>query len=642
MKRLLLFMATAAMFFVSCDLLEDIIPALDLDKDSVSLVAEGAEATFTITSNQDWTASADQTWVKIDPASGEASDESVTVTVTADDNPDLEARTATITVTAGELTKTVAVTQAAGESAPDYSLVVDKTELEFVAEGAEATFTVTSNQDWTASADQDWVELTPAAGEASDEAVAVRVITTANELLEARTATITVTAGELTKTVAVTQAAGEPAPEEYVLDGKQWVFEWLHGTPAFFDFGVTEAGKFYVAVSEEDMWSPYYEGTYSIKAGENNTGVVNLVFVDSYSGTELPVEMPYTMTAADAVTFDTSALESLLSVTSVSATLASEKLTLTIYEFVEAVYFAADYFGGMSSSYNYQFALCDMEVSGEDLPAGSKFYSIDFYSDVPVGDGPKVLPEGEYLFDPDSTGEPGTFSAESYDLSDGKELAILDGYVVIYDDGAELYLVLENNSIHYVEYYGTTSFGSSAPNDAVSTLEGDLEIASENGYVIAETYGDELGIGMNYWYINAVTEDGDMMFIELLSDGGLAGDYPVFDENADEYAKGFIPGDYEAEVEDGEIYIYPLYTWWLETELVGEDLVMTGGAPIIDGELRITETEGVYTFEFDFYDDMGNNIVGSISGEGDIYDESEPAASMTKAPAKTPIVLKKK
>ena len=95
-------------------------------------------------------------------------------------------------------------------------------------------------------------------------------------------------------------------------------------------------------------------------------------------------------------------------------------------------------------------------------------------------------------------------------------------------------------------------------------------------------------------------------------------------------------------VEDGEIYIYPLYTWWLETELVGEDLVMTGGAPIIDGELRITETEGVYTVEFDFYDDMGNNIVGSISGEGDIYDESEPAASMTKAPAKTPIVLKKK
>lgn len=523
-------------------------------------------------------------------------------------------------------------------------LNVDNVSVALEALEGSGTFSVTSNQDWTASADKDWVSLDPPTGKASDKAVTVTVTAEDNTATEARTATVTIKAGELTKTVAVSQAAAEPPV--YELDGRQWVFEWLYGTPAFFDFGVTEAGKFYVAVSEENMWSPYYEGTYSIEAGENNTGVVNLVLVDSYEGTELPVKMPYTMTAADAVTFDTSALETQLYTTSVSATLASEKLTLIVYEFVEAVYFAADYFGGMSSSYNYQFALCDMEVSGEDLPAGSNFYSIDFYSDVPVGDGPKVLPEGDYMFDPDNTGEPGTFSAESYVLSDGKELAILDGYVTVYPDGedggVDLYLVLENNSIHYVEYYGTTSFGSSAPNDAVSTLTDDLLIESTNGLISAENYGDEAGIGLDSWFV-CVYSDAELgesgmgpclMFEQLLSDGeGLAGEYTLFSEDADEYTSGFLPGEYE--MEDGELY--PLNSWYLNYTEDSADM-----APIVDGELLITETDGVYTFVFDFYDDKGNNIVGSISGEGYIYDESEPAASMAKTPARNPIVLKRK
>ena len=93
-------------------------PELNVDKEAVTLTATAGEATFNVTSNQDWTATADADWVTLDPASGSASKEAVAVKVTAEDNEAAEARTATVTVKAGELTKTVALTQAGTEEVP--------------------------------------------------------------------------------------------------------------------------------------------------------------------------------------------------------------------------------------------------------------------------------------------------------------------------------------------------------------------------------------------------------------------------------------------------------------------------------------------------------------------------------------------
>ena len=89
-------------------------PKLDVDKTAVSLAATAGEASFNVTSNQSWVASADADWVSLEPASGAASEKAVAVKVTAEDNETAEARKATVTVKAGELTKTVEVNQAAG------------------------------------------------------------------------------------------------------------------------------------------------------------------------------------------------------------------------------------------------------------------------------------------------------------------------------------------------------------------------------------------------------------------------------------------------------------------------------------------------------------------------------------------------
>ena len=87
-------------------------PKLDVDKTAVQVAATAGEASFSVTTNQDWTASPDADWVSVDPATGKGSEKAVTVKVTTEDNTSEEPRTAKITVKAGELTKTVAVTQA--------------------------------------------------------------------------------------------------------------------------------------------------------------------------------------------------------------------------------------------------------------------------------------------------------------------------------------------------------------------------------------------------------------------------------------------------------------------------------------------------------------------------------------------------
>lgn len=102
---------------VACDQEEPVeTPSLEVSQETLALDAKEDEASFDVTSNLAWTATADETWVHLDPSSADASKDPVTVTVTADDNTAEEARTAVITVKAGELTKTIELTQAAAEA----------------------------------------------------------------------------------------------------------------------------------------------------------------------------------------------------------------------------------------------------------------------------------------------------------------------------------------------------------------------------------------------------------------------------------------------------------------------------------------------------------------------------------------------
>ena len=101
------------------------------------------------------------------------------------------------------------------------SLDVNKTSVLVSAAGEELTIEVTSNVDWTASADQDWVSVNPSSGKGSADAAKVKVTVDPNEAEETRAAVVTVVADQLTKTLKITQSGADaPEPETYILVGE--------------------------------------------------------------------------------------------------------------------------------------------------------------------------------------------------------------------------------------------------------------------------------------------------------------------------------------------------------------------------------------------------------------------------------------
>lgn len=88
------------------------VAELELDTESLSFTKDGGSSTVSVTSNTDWTVSDDADWLTVSAQSGKGNG---SVTVTAAANTTYEARTATITVTAGTVTKNISVTQDAAE-----------------------------------------------------------------------------------------------------------------------------------------------------------------------------------------------------------------------------------------------------------------------------------------------------------------------------------------------------------------------------------------------------------------------------------------------------------------------------------------------------------------------------------------------
>lgn len=212
-----LFALLAVIAFAACKQVEPVVePVLEVSATELSFAAVSDEKVIYVTANNAWSLEADVDWLSFNQDSGEASEDKQMVKVYADDNTVEEARTGKITVTSGKLTKVVNVTQEAAEPEPEpepepvpAELTLSESALEAVAEGAELTFTVTSNKAWTADVEADWVTLEPKQGEASEEAVAVKVTVAANEAYEGRETVITVTAEDVQKTITITQIAAE-------------------------------------------------------------------------------------------------------------------------------------------------------------------------------------------------------------------------------------------------------------------------------------------------------------------------------------------------------------------------------------------------------------------------------------------------
>lgn len=163
---------------------------------------------FNISANFNWIATTDAPWITI-PANGTGN---LLMNVTYTENMLLESRSATITISGNELQKEASIIQAAGE--PVVYVSPESIEVGYLA--GSTSLTVTSNTDWTATKDAEWLTIT----ESGSGNGTIEVTYTENPVYEDRTAVITISIGSGNPVlVNVTQHASEVGIPENEQDG---------------------------------------------------------------------------------------------------------------------------------------------------------------------------------------------------------------------------------------------------------------------------------------------------------------------------------------------------------------------------------------------------------------------------------------
>ena len=202
MKRLFGFVICALVAIVSVISCEK-APMLEFTgSTSVTIGKDGGSQTITFTANRDWSVSSSESWCKVSPASGTASDAPVSVTVTCDPNTTYDARTCTVTVRADELSQTITVTQDTG-----IGLIVSQTEYNLSNAAQTIEVEVKANVKYNVSIDAEgakWITNTGTKGLSSEKIV---FNIAANDTYDSRVGKITISQadGSLSGIITVTQ-----------------------------------------------------------------------------------------------------------------------------------------------------------------------------------------------------------------------------------------------------------------------------------------------------------------------------------------------------------------------------------------------------------------------------------------------------
>ena len=172
--------------------------------ESIVLSDEGGSQEIAFEATLEWTASASDEFVTVEPASGEAGEATINVTVAA--NEDYDPRTAIITLTCGEDTKKINLTQK-----QKGALLLTESTFTVAAEGQVITVLAKANSTVTytiAEAAQSWITTAVAPNGLVDYSFNFEIA--ANEVEEARTGQIVFTNESGSETVTIEQAGAEP------------------------------------------------------------------------------------------------------------------------------------------------------------------------------------------------------------------------------------------------------------------------------------------------------------------------------------------------------------------------------------------------------------------------------------------------
>ncbi|MDR2473337.1 MAG: hypothetical protein LBD53_07255, partial [Tannerella sp.] len=134
-------------------------PSLTLPTYTLNVAASGGLNSIAVTSNINWTARCDATWLTVSPGSGVNND---TLSISVSPHKENRSRTAFIMVNGtneSHIMRTITVTQGV-----EPEMMLSAYTLNVAASSNSKNVTVTSNINWTASCDACWLTISPATG----------------------------------------------------------------------------------------------------------------------------------------------------------------------------------------------------------------------------------------------------------------------------------------------------------------------------------------------------------------------------------------------------------------------------------------------------------------------------------------------
>lgn len=169
---------------------------------SITFTDIGGTQNISMTTNRSWTVSSSESWCKVSPASGEAAEEGTSIMVTCDLNTTYNSRNCSISINAGGITQSIAVSQEA-----NLGLIVSQTSYNLTNEAQSVVVEVRTNVKYTIEVDdscKDWIQIVSTRALVENQ---IELFVNANETYENREGHITIKqiSGTLSEAIIIKQ-----------------------------------------------------------------------------------------------------------------------------------------------------------------------------------------------------------------------------------------------------------------------------------------------------------------------------------------------------------------------------------------------------------------------------------------------------
>ena len=254
-----------------------------------------SKQSLTIETNGSWTASTTESWIHLNPMSG---DNRGTLEVSVDANSAKDERQGTVSVTVGATTQKVAIVQAGRYIKISYDDQITKSTPSTIL------LNLSSNTDWTASSGVDWLTVEPQQG-SGDATLTISIAD--NPSIKARTGSLTIKNDDETKVLSFTQPG-----RTLTLSSSSLQFPQQGGISEA--IVITTDGTYEISSSENWLTIQQNGNTFNVTASENETGdereaTITVSLTNLKSGESLKQTITITQTNIISRTFNVSGVK---------------------------------------------------------------------------------------------------------------------------------------------------------------------------------------------------------------------------------------------------------------------------------------------------------------------------------------------